>query len=86
MVKGKGADSSSLKLNLIGPCRAVRASTTVEGCQAGRLGQLFQYLRKYNAESLKQGSKRFNSNAKTNYIADLGIIYLWGTHTTDHSM
>ena len=43
----------------------------------GRLGQLFQYMRKYNAESPKQGSKRFNSNAKTKYIADLGIMYLW---------
>ena len=31
---------------------------------------------KSNAESPKQGSKRFNYNAKTKYIADLGIIYL----------
>ena len=34
-------------------------------------------LCKYNAESPKQGSKRFNYIAKTKYIADLGIIYLW---------
>ena len=33
----------------------MRASTTVEGCQAGRLGHLLQYMHKYNAESLKQG-------------------------------
>ena len=32
----------------------------VEGCQAGGLGHLLQYMRKYNAESPKQGSKRFN--------------------------
>ena len=34
--------------------------TVVEGCQAGRLGHLLQDEREYNAESLKQGSKRFN--------------------------
>ena len=33
-------------------------------------------LRKYNAESTKQASKRFNSIVKTINIADLGIIYL----------
>ena len=27
---------------------------------AGRLCQLFHYMRKYNAESPKQGGKRFN--------------------------
>ena len=32
---------------------------------------------KYNAESPKQGSRRFDSNVKTKYIADLGIVYLW---------
>ena len=31
---------------------------------------------KYNAESPKQGSKRFNSNVKTINIVPLGIIYL----------
>ena len=36
-------------------------------------------MHKYNAESPKQGSKRFNSNAKTKYIADLGIMYLWSS-------
>ena len=34
-------------------------------------------MREYNAESPKQGRKRFNSIAKTQYIADLVIIYLW---------
>ena len=36
------------------------------------------YMCKYNAESPKLGSNRFNSNAKTKYIniAELGIIYL----------
>ena len=32
---------------------------------------------KYNAESPKQDSKRFNSITKRIYISDLGIIYLW---------
>ena len=36
-------------------------------------------LRKYNAESPKQGSRRFNSIVKTKYIADLGIVYLCQT-------
>ena len=53
-----------------------RASTMVEGCQAGRLGHLLQYMHKYNAESLKQGSERFNSIVKTFNIADLCIVYL----------
>ena len=65
-----------VKLNLIDPCRTVRASTTVEGCQAGGLGHQFQYMREYNAESPKQGRKRFNYIVKTINIADLGIIYL----------
>ena len=43
------------------------------GRQAGSTG--FN-MRKYNAKSPKQGSKRFNSIVKTKYIADLGIIYL----------
>ena len=33
-------------------------------------------MREYNAESPKQGRKRFNSIVKTINIADLGIIYL----------
>ena len=37
-------------------------------------------MRKYNAESPKQGSKRFNSIVKTINIVDLGIIYLWCEH------
>ena len=64
------------KLNLIDPCRTVRASTTVEGCQASGLGHQFQYMREYNAESPKQGRKMFNYIVKTINIADLGIIYL----------
>ena len=40
-----------------------RAKTTGEGfCQAGKLGQLFQYMREYNAES----PKRFNSQGRRN--------------------
>ena len=67
-------------MNLIDPCRTVRASTTVEGCQAGGLGHQFQYMREYNAESPKQGRKRFNSIVKTINIAYLGIIYLCCTY------
>ena len=36
-------------------------------------------LRKYNAESPKQGSKSFNSIVKTINIADMCIIHLWYT-------
>ena len=52
----------------------------LEGYQAGGLGHLLQpagYMREYIAECPKQGRKRFNSIAKTIYIADLVIIYLW---------
>ena len=65
-----------VKLNLIDPCRTVRASTIVEGCQASGLGHQFQNMREYNAESPKQDRKRFNFIVKTINIADLGIIYL----------
>ena len=33
-------------------------------------------MRKYIPEIIKQGSKRFNSIAKTKYVANLGAIYL----------
>ena len=51
-------------------------STTVEGCQAGGLGHRLQYMREYNAESKKQGRKRFNSIVKTIHFSYLPIIYL----------
>ena len=35
--------------------------TVVEGCHAGGLGHLLQYMREYNALRLIQGSKRFNT-------------------------
>ena len=38
---------------------------------------------KYNAESPKQGSRRFNSIVKTKYIDDLGIVYLCRSLTID---
>ena len=49
----------------------------VAGCQAGGLGHLLQCMRKYNAESPKQGRKRFNSIVKTIGFDHLVIIYLW---------
>ena len=54
----------------------------VEGCQAGGLGHLLQYMREYNAESPKQGMKEFNSIAKTIYFSYLPIIYLCFTPST----
>ena len=62
-MKGKGEEggSSSLKLKLTDPCRTYKM-----------LGR--QVL--YNAESPKQGSRKFNSIMKTKYIAVLGIVYL----------
>ena len=74
MVKGKGADSSFLKLNLTDPCRMAYSTVRILYCTVGR--QAGSTVSVY-VESPKQGSKRFNSNAKTKYIADLGIIYLW---------
>ena len=49
----------------------------IEGCQAGRLGHLSQHRREYNAESPKQGRKRFNSIVKTIGFDHLVIISLW---------
>ena len=49
----------------------------VEGCQAGALGHLLQCMRKYNAESPKQGRKRFDYIVKTIGFYNLVIIYLW---------
>ena len=37
-------------------------------CLAGRLGQLFQYMCEYSAESTKQGGKRFNSQGRQNTV------------------
>ncbi len=48
----------------------------VEGCQAGGLGHLLQYMREYYAEGKKQGSKGFNSIVKTIGFDHLFIIYL----------
>ena len=66
------------KLNLIDPCRTVRATVPVwqlrDAMPAGWVTQ-FQCMREYNAESPKQGKKRFNSFVKTTNIAYLGIIY-----------
>ena len=36
----------------------------------------FSICAEYNAESPKQGSRRFNVIVKTKYIAELGIVYL----------
>ena len=72
--KRKGGAASSIKLNLyLTPAVQYHASTTVEGCQAGGLGHLLQYMPEYNAESPKQGSKRFNSNVKTIHFSYLPI-------------
>ena len=65
-----------VKLNLIDPCRTVRDSSTVEGCQAGGLGHQFLYMREYDAKSPKQGKKRFNTIVKKINFSYLPIIYL----------
>ena len=49
----------------------------VEGCQAGRLGHLLQYMYEYNAESPTQGRKGFNSIVKSeDDILFLSYYYL----------
>ena len=40
------------------------------------MGHLLQFMRKYNAESKKQGRKRFNSIVKTIHFSYHPIIYL----------
>ena len=55
------------------PAVQYRASTTVEGCQAGGLGHQFQYMREHIAKRSKQDSKRYNSQVKMKYFADLDI-------------
>ena len=74
-VKGRGVTSSH-KLNLTDPCRIVPCRYHCWGMPGQRLGHLLQYMRKYNAESPKQGNKRFNYIVKTINIANLGMIYL----------
>ena len=49
----------------------------VEGCQAGGLGRLLQYMREYNAES-QTGQKKVKFYiVKTICFDHLVIIYLW---------
>ena len=48
----------------------------LEGCQAGGLGRQLQYMREDNAESPKQGRKKFNSIIKTISFDHLVIFYL----------
>ena len=83
MGKGEGADVSSVRLNLtFHCCTAYRASTTVEGCQPACWVTCLQYRHEYNAESPKQGSKRFNSQVRRNtlpiwvYNLSMRITYL----------
>ena len=72
MVKGRQLTRLCSVLNLTD-----RASTTIEGCQAGRLGQIFQHMREYNAESPKQDSKRFNSQGRRNSLPPVCVsVYL----------
>ena len=47
---------------------------------AGWVTYYSTYMREYNAETPKQGRKRFNSIAKTIHFSYLPIIYLWYTH------
>ena len=74
---GAGRVFSHVKLNLTDPCRTVGDSTTVEGCEADGGGHQFLYVCEYDAESPKQGRKRFNSIVKTINFSYLPIIYLW---------
>ena len=54
------------------------AGNTVGGCQAGGLGHLLLFMRKYNAESPKQGRKRFNSIVKTINFSYLPFLFIYG--------
>ena len=68
MRKGRGGDASSIKLNLT--CRSCTLySTVVEGCQAGGLGQLFQYMREYP----NTGQQKVQFSWKTKYFSNLAV-------------
>ena len=69
--KRGGGSSSSFELNLTDPCR----TWGMLGRRAGSTVSVL-YMHKYNAESPKQGSRRFNYIVKTKYIDDLGIVNL----------
>ena len=47
---------------------------------AGWVTYCSTYMREYNAETPKQGRKRFNSIANMIHFSYLPIIYLWYTH------
>ena len=64
---------SRLVFSLIEPNWPLPYSTVPVLGLAGGLGHLWQYMRKYNAESSKQGSKRFNYIVKMINITNLGI-------------
>ena len=66
---------SSIKLTKLTPAVQYPASTTVKGCQAGGLGHLLKFMLVYNAESTKQGSKRFNFQGRGNTLP-IWVYYL----------
>ena len=53
--------------------------TVVVGGQAGGLGHLLQYMPEFNAESTKQGRKRFNYQVRPNtlpiWVYNLSMLY-----------
>ena len=53
----------------------VYISTVLRDARLAGWVNSFSMCAEYNAESLKQDSKKFNSQVKTKYIADLSIIY-----------
>ena len=71
--RGRGRYLFHVKLNLADPCRTIPCQYHLWELLAGRLGQLFQYMRKCNAESPKQDSKRFNSQGRRRALS----IWAW---------
>ena len=67
--------TSSRKLNLLDPCHTVPCRYHCWGMPGHGLGHLLQSIRKYNAESPKQGRKRLNSIVKRINFSYLPHIY-----------
>ena len=75
--KREGADASSINLNLTDPVQ-YRASTTVEGCQAGEMGHLLQYYKCASTMPRAQNrQKKVQLSWKTKHFAHLGILFIY---------
>ena len=76
MVKGKGADSSSLKLNLTDPCHTVPCQYHWGVRPAGWVN-CFSICAGTMPRAQSRAAKISIKMQRRNTLPDLGIIYLW---------